>query len=162
MIVTSNDIEKYCKILAEKINEAKKDYSALIALNRGGIVPLGYLSYYLENRNTKILEIVTRDGNIDKFTLYRNIEKLFDDILTDKPVLIIDDLIDTGYTLKLLDEMIKTYNENNIFSVKYDVAVFLANIETKNKLKKEINANEIFYVDEMPGEWVYFPWDKKD
>ena len=55
--ISSQEIKELCYKIAQEIAITQKNYDYIVGINRGGIIPLGYLSYFLNNRNTKILDI---------------------------------------------------------------------------------------------------------
>jgi hypoxanthine phosphoribosyltransferase len=105
--------------LAEKIKDSGKKYKYIYGIPRGGLMLAVYLSHELE------IELITD-----------LIEVIFED---NKEVLIVDDLTDTGKTLK-------EYYQ-------YECAVLYKKPRSTIKPK--------FFVEEIADEtWVVFPYEK--
>ncbi len=159
--ITTGEIREQCVKVADKIDKSDFKPDVLIGLTRGGLIPLGYLSYYLNNKNIRILNISIYDdetnepGNPEKefSTVYSQISNIVFDHSFDTKFLIIDDLIDTGTTVELVKRVFDKINpENKIkFAVMY-----------KEKNYSGINNDLIYYGSGKPEGWLVFPWDTRD
>jgi hypoxanthine phosphoribosyltransferase len=150
--ITTEEIRNNTKKLAEKLKNIFKNKKIyLIGINRGGLIPTGYLSYFLDTRNVKIIDINLypsdkhRDYNKNDILKLRN-DLMFINFLTEKDIVIfVDDLIDTGSTFNLINETLKNLNVKS--------QVIFASI-----YGKETDLNNI-YGEKKPEGWLVFPWD---
>jgi len=156
---------KKIKINWEKVHEAaarlyadlSSDFivpDAIIILNRGGLIPGGLLSYSFDIRDIKLIDITTyhedkedkdkkNDGDIKNY-LSEQVSQLIPFLKDKETILIVDDLVDSGNTLKLIKEVFNTEE--------FD--------------KKEIITSVLFgnygadYIGlPKPEGWLIFPWD---
>jgi len=156
--INTNQVKNACKNIVSKILGSKKEYDFLIGINRGGLIPLGYLSYYLNNKNTKIIDVSLYeekilDINEDKIIqMGKNVIEVFSSLKKEKEdpkILIIDDLVDTGSTL----DLIQIINEN-FFNFEIDYAVMFKNPDA-------IFTPDFYGALKDPEVWIEFPWDER-
>jgi len=155
--ISSQEIKELCYKIAQEIAITQKDYDYIVGINRGGIIPLGYLSYFLNNRNTKILDVSLYGDDEEPDTSHEKIQferkkviEFLSDLKKEKKdprILIIDDLTDTGSTLDNIEIVNEAY-----FDFKIDYAVLYHN---QNGLFEPD-----FYGKEKPEGWLIFPWDE--
>lgn len=145
LCVKWEDVVKKCYKLAYKILRSGFNPDAIAAVLRGGTLPALIISDYLGIEN--FYTIRTRHWGIG--------EKIYDEpqILSiqgnfnDKRILIVDDVVDTGKTLrKIVDTLYEKYNPIEIRS-----AVIY------------VKPNTIYvpdyYAEKLPSwKWVFFPW----
>lgn len=147
--LTWEDIEKITDELADKIKASsfKSDY--IIGITTGGLIPLYFLAKKLddiENILTISATSYDKDRRKDLKIIYLpNIN------LNGKKVLLVDDITETGDTLKKIsDIVIDQYKVSELKTVTLGVNT------DKCKFYPD------FYVIEEKGEWVVFPWEKDD
>jgi len=152
--ISEKKISKAARKLAQKIEPMVQDKNIyLVGINRGGLIPLGYLSYFLKTRNTKIIDInLYPDEKLRKINtndVNQAINQLqWINYLTDKDVVIfVDDLIDTGSTFKVIQIALNKINHKQV--------IYSCLFGKKNIL-------DIIYGEEKPKGWLVFPWDKKE
>lgn len=136
--VSWEEFHNHTKLLAEKI-KVSGDYNKIIAISRGGLLPAGIISYELDIRNTHAVNISSYDGE-----QHRNLSDIELDIgagEVDGKTLIIDDLSDTGTTLRLLRKA-------------FPQAKF-ATVYAKPNGVDDVD----IYAHAIPDKWVVFPWD---
>lgn len=99
--LTWQEIEHWSDILAEKISQDCTDLSqaTLVAVSRGGLVPTQLIAYKLDIRDVRIMKILSYNED--------NTRTEIKDISTDRlfdgnDVYIIDDLADSGATVKYI------------------------------------------------------------
>ncbi|AIK96687.1 hypothetical protein ID47_08070 [Candidatus Paracaedibacter acanthamoebae] len=136
--LTDNQIRQTSITLADKIKG--NEYLGLVAITRGGLAPTLYLSEQLIIKDIRTISISSYgdDGKQGHFKI------------THKPdlanggegYLFIDDLVDSGKTLKL----IRSFYPNATFAVLY------AKPEGKD-------ATDFFAVEVPQHEWLVFPWE---
>ncbi len=154
--ITPEQIQSAAKNLAKNLKIITEDNKNiyLVGINRGGLIPLGYLSYFLDTRNTKLIDI-----NLYKNEEYlreierRDIDKLvqqlqFINYFTENDVVIfVDDLIDTGATFKAIDLALDKVNKN--------CKIIKACLFGKRTGLK------VLYGESKPEGWLVFPWDEE-
>ena len=105
----------------------------LVAVYRGSLPTTTHLSNLL-NCDFSIIKIQTRDGNDDEASFIHN------DIKPDSNVVVIQDIYDSGKTIRLIKQIMKPYK-----SVKY-----LCLYGNKND-------DGVEYLREQLGRWIIFP-----
>ena len=85
-IITWENINEAIEIIAKQIEDTKIHYEVLYGLARGGLVPAVMLSHRLN------------------IPMVLNMEEVWRLKVRNKAVLIVDDISDTGETLKYFDE----------------------------------------------------------
>jgi len=147
--VSWEEIERWAEIIVEKIGDAKFD--CVIAVIRGGLVPSRIIADYLGIKDIFTLKTehwgvtATPDG---KAKVTYPIVKDLDG----RAVLVVDDITDTGQSLRLAIEATKQKNPKTVRS-----ATFL-----------HINRSEVIpdyfaeEVDSTNWKWFIFPWNRKE
>ena len=137
--ISWNEFHQDVKNLCQKIKQTGKEYNKLVAISRGGFIPTGIIAYELDIRNTSVVNIISYNGsNQIKLEKIDNIETIGE---IDEKTLIIDDISDTGQTIKTM--------RKNFPSGTY-VTVY---VKEKGKTDPDI------YEKEIPDKWLVFPWD---
>ena len=126
------------KALAKKIRAHGK-FDKIIAISRGGLIPAGILAYELDIRNSQAINISSYDG--ENRRAEDQIEVSADIGAVDAATLIVDDLSDTGSTIRLL---------RRSFPNACYVTVY-----AKPKGKADVD----IFARELPDKWLVFPWD---
>ncbi len=137
----TKDVEELVKIFKEKENI--DEYYGIVTVARGGLLPCGLFAYHTgisniitENISYYSREDVKRDKPMVQSLFEVNKE------LVDKKWVIIDDLADTGATLKFL----KAKYPNSVIITPY----------IKTLSKPFIN----YFVKEYSNDvWIVLPWD---
>lgn len=136
--VTWDEIQFLCRALAERIHGEHPDITRILAITRGGLFPAGILAREL---NIKCIETVGIESYADKEQGQIRLLKQFSNDFTEN-VLVVDDLADTGNTLKYLKKSLKN--------------PIVATLFVKPEGKYLVD----FYAEEVPqSTWVRFPWD---
>lgn len=133
------DIHSHAKLLVSKIKESGRQYDRIIAVSRGGLIPAGILSYELDIRNCGSINMSSYDGTNMRGDDEIEISDAPQNI--DEKTLIVDDLSDSGRTFRILRKL-------------YPQAHFAA-VYSKEKGKDAVD----LFAEEMPDEWIVFPWD---
>jgi xanthine phosphoribosyltransferase len=136
--LTDNQIRQASIELAKKIRE--HEYQGLIAITRGGLAPTLYLSEQLVIKDIRTISISSYgdDGKQGHFKITHK-----PDLANGgKGYLFIDDLVDSGKTLKL----IRSLYPNASFAVLY------AKPDGKD-------TTDFFAVEVPQHEWLVFPWE---
>ena len=85
-IITWENIDEAIEVLAKQIEDSKIHYEVIYGLARGGLVPAVMLSHRL------------------KIPMVLNMEEVWRLKVKNKAALIVDDISDTGETLKYFDD----------------------------------------------------------
>ncbi len=121
--------------------EGQRNWKGVLAVTRGGMIPAMIISRELDIRTVDTISIKSYDH-----------QKQTEAIILKKPdqtligngedILIIDDLVDTGKTLKIVKEI-------------YPKAHF-ATVYAKLKGKEMVDT---FITEVSQDTWIFFPWD---
>lgn len=91
-----SELQLYCFMLVDKLNA--KDYDRIIAITRGGLVPAGIISHCLDIRRIETI-------SIKSYTNYKQdevLQCLHNCSFRKRGDLVIDNIVDTGRTIKLV------------------------------------------------------------
>lgn len=121
--------------------EGEQDWKGVLAVTRGGMIPAMIISRELDIRTVDTISIKSYDHQKQTNAI---ILKKPDPILVGdgEHILIIDDLVDTGKTLKVVKEI-------------YPKAHF-ATVYAKPKGKEMVDT---FVTEVSQDTWIFFPWD---
>ena len=143
ILIDENTIKQKVKDLAQKINNDYKDKTpCLIGLLKGSFVFIADLAREIETNIEIDFMIVSSYGN-EKIGSEIKILKDVDIPLTGKDVIIVEDIIDTGYTLEKICEILQT---RNIASLKICT---LLNKPSRRKVDIKIDYNGFDIEDEF-------------
>ena len=149
LTLTWEDITSHVAILADKIRQSRWRPDVLVAIARGGLVPAMLLSDFLDVKDilTIQLEHWPAPGKVEEEVRLRY--GLPDVDLSGKKVLIVDDVADTGDTLKFALEYLKSKYTN------IDVKTAALHVK-KNKTKF---IPDFWSVEVDPSLWIVYPWN---
>lgn len=135
---------EYEKLLNNLVDQLKNEDIDLIYAEPKGGLPIGvHLSHYLSKEEDIELPIITSKRDLHHFIEFHSTERE----IKPKNILVVDDLVDTGITIKKLIKNIKQLDMN----VKTAVIFY----KTCSPIIPEYYAEK---VDEHI--WIYFPWEK--
>jgi hypoxanthine phosphoribosyltransferase/molybdopterin converting factor small subunit len=145
--VTWNDIEKYSNMIAEKISEDGYIVDTVIGIMRGGVIPARIIADYLGVRNMGIIEVMfyQRPGETRHKPVIR--QPLTLDI-SDKNILIVDDVSDTGKSLQVALSAIALYGPSQIKTATLYIKPWTTFIPD--------------YYAASATKWIVFPWEKNE
>ena len=130
--------------IVEQIENSNWSPNVIISINRGGCVPGIYLSHRL-NLKHKVIDIQLRDSNRSPdFKLVKQKIKRLDNIL------LVDDINDSGKTLKTIYDLI------NAYSKKIYNATLIYNQESI--IKTDFYGRMIKRSEDK--NWYIFPWEE--
>jgi xanthine phosphoribosyltransferase len=140
-IVSWDQFHRDCKALAWRLVEKRDTWKGIIAITRGGAIPAGIIARELE---IKLVETVCISSYDDKTQRSARILKDVNrDIVGDGDGwLVIDDLVDTGNTAKIIREI----------APKAHVATVYA-----KPAGEPLVDTYVTWVSQ--DTWIYFPWD---
>ncbi|MGC8933755.1 MAG: phosphoribosyltransferase [Thermoproteota archaeon] len=137
-----------CLEAADMIRRSKKSYDAFVGISRGGLVPLRILSDELEQENLFVIRVV----------FYEDIKKtaaepvIKDDYLKSNVsglrLLVIDDVADSGKSLKKVLEYLKNAGAKEVDSL----TIFY---------KPHSETTPTFYV-RTTKKWIVFPHERRE
>jgi len=152
-----NDIENGVREIIKQVKASNFYPDVIIGLARGGLVPAQYIAYGLDVKNVESISVQLRD-NINRAsteinTCIAKIEKLgllnpAEDRLIN--VLIVDDLIDSGETVKLIRGFFHSEKINSKVACIY---------QNKKPVHNESPQRADYWGLEKPDGWINFPWD---
>ncbi len=146
---TWEDVIKLCEVLAKKIKMSGYKPDVIVAVARGGWIPARILCDYLDVKDlysvkTEHWGIVASPSGEAILTQPLNID------LKDKKVLVVDDVADTGDTIKIVVDHIKDFSP---------AEVKIAVIDYKQTSKFEPD----FYASKMTEwRWIVYPWSLRE
>ncbi|HAN14337.1 MAG: phosphoribosyltransferase [Proteobacteria bacterium] len=120
----------------------------ILAIARGGLLPAGALGYALSVKNTYTLNVEFYTGIDERLPMpimLPPVPSLVD--VSGARILVVDDVADTGRTLKLVNEFCEGKVADSKIAVLYE------------KPHSEVKCDFVWrYTDK----WVNFPWSDKD
>lgn len=134
-----DEFHQHTKKLCQKIKESG-EYDKIVAVSRGGLIPAGIIAYELDIRNSQAINISSYDNSYDRRD-DNDIEISCDAGEVNEKTLIVDDLSDSGRAFRILR---KLYPKARFVSV-YAKATGAPDVD--------------IYAEDMPDEWIVFPWD---
>jgi len=150
MKMTWDDINICLDILSDKLE--KIVFNKIVGISRGGLIPATLLSYRF---NKPICSLQWQLRDLDKKRDYENLLKILR-CSTNEGILIVDDLIDTGNTIKEIDKYIKelkTQYQYNWPKIYYCVCIIQTNFNQK------YNETLLYGMVKNEEGWIDFPWD---
>jgi len=99
MKINNIELKKQCRELAKRIEKKWNKYDLILTVTKGWLIPTYYIADYLWIKYIEVLNINTYEDNerweIKDLTL-------FSKDFSKKSVLLIDDLVDTWYTIDII------------------------------------------------------------
>lgn len=143
-VLTWEQFGQASRSLATQVWESGFDPEVIVCVARGGLIPAGTMSYALAIKPLLVL-------NVEFYTGVGSVlpdPRLIDPVpanhgLAGKRVLIIDDVADSGRTLKFVRDICSEYTDQIQVAVLYE------------KPASEIKCD---YVWRTTDEWISFPW----
>jgi xanthine phosphoribosyltransferase len=136
----------------DRINESNIKYDTIVSISRGGLFPAGLIAKRLDI--SKIINISCEsydtDNNRGDVIFYNRFH--FEDFVDSQGILIVDDILDTGNTMKAVI--------NKLEGVITTAFIGIACPYFKPSIAVDIDT--IRYVSSCIGkDWVKFPWEDK-
>lgn len=141
-------IEEMSDELGEKIKASGFQADYIIGIAMGGLIPL-----YLVAKQLDIDTVLTISASSYEKEEQKELKITYlpEADLRGKKILLLDDIADTGNTIKGVSEAVTS--KYNISELK--TATLVVN-------KSRCKSFPDFYAFEEPSEWVVFPWEKED
>ena len=138
ILLSWNDIDKLVEVICQKIKsklDSHLEKYEIIAITNGGIVPAAIISYNLGIKNIHLFPVINKKIIHNKIPVLK----------TTKKYLLIDEIYDTGKTLKKTSKCLRSINHLDVFL-----------IERYNTV---ISANHVYGRVLNDSRWVVFPWE---
>lgn len=149
--------------LVIKIQESGYEYNEVYGISRGGVIPGLLLSYKLKLRFKPLAWSLRDNKTRDVIAL-----KKLCDTARDEPVLLVDDLVDSGDTIYdiigsmrrqySMDDQLNLFSEHNECKNNLHICTLLFNKDQK-KVHRPKYCYEEFSRKERP-EWINFWWER--
>lgn len=119
-----------------------KNKPHVVGIHRGSL-PLAVKLSNVLNNGMSIIKFQTRSGNdkIPKIILH--------EIPDSGPILVVDDIVDSGYTFEMIHELLCVKNCEDV--------KFLS-LHNNNLINKRLNF-PVYTLRETDGKWVVYPWE---
>lgn len=143
------EVENMADDLAKRVKTSGFKPDFLIGITTGGLIPLGLLAKRLEFGGILTVSAESYDGDHSQKEL--RVTYLPETDLTGKKVLLVDEIADTGATLRKLRE---------VFVDRYGVGKLKTATLAVNGAKSAIVPD--FFAMSGKGEWIHFPWEPKE
>lgn len=141
--ISWDEVQSLSDELSEKIKAHCDDLSSatLVAVSRGGLVPTQLISYKLNIKDIRIMKLSSYTNSNERSQIKdTSTDRLFDG----RCVYVIDDLADSGETIRYIRQ---NYPTSNICTML---------IKTCCKEKPDITTSKV--ID--GNTWLVFPWDE--
>lgn len=144
-VITWDDTISMSMHLGKRILESGFNPDYLVGIARGGLVPLRILSDLFKNTNVLIVNVKLYKDIGERGEKVTFVQKVDID-LEGKKVLLVDDVADTGLTIKAVAEYIK---ENKKVS---ELKIATLHYKPWSAIKPD------YYMEEVT-EWIVYPWE---
>ena len=154
---TWEELEFFIKKLGKIIQVTTFIPDIILGITRGGCFPALLLSHILEVRTFYTLSISTTiDETIRAKRIFHKVHHSFDsEIIANKKILIVDDVVNTGKTLEIAYNSIIELNPKEIKTA----CIFWDTIlEEFNKNNQPDFCYTDYYSDKVDA-WIIFPWE---
>lgn len=140
-----NEVEKSAQELADKIKASNFEPDYLIGIAIGGLIPLGLLAKKLDINDIATITVSSYDGRDKKELEITYLPKID---LSNKKVLLVDEIAETGETLKQICDIL-----TGQYGVKELKTATLGINKEKCKFRPDFAALEA-------NDWIVFPWEE--
>ena len=141
--VSWEELHRNSKALAWRLTE-KGPFKGIVAITRGGLVPAAIVARELNIRVVESVAVKSYDHqNQSGIQVLKPItEELLQKAKTGAKILIVDDLVDTGATARVVREMLP--------------GAHFATVYAKPKGREMVDT---FITEVSQDTWIFFPWD---
>lgn len=141
---TYEDVDEAMRAMAHLIKDLEMEFGAVLALARGGLIPGVILSKAL-SLPLMVANYSSKRGNGDD----QDHDNVLPEYKNKKPLLVVDDICDTGMTLR---EVVDFYSSKN-------VPVYTAVLHFKNVHTPLIVPDFRWRTIPLDSEWIVYPWE---
>jgi hypoxanthine phosphoribosyltransferase len=146
-VPTWNQIYEMLLCQAQKIKTQNYKPDLIVAIARGGVVPARILSDLLEIPSISFIQIEFYT-NINQTLQEPTLKQTLTTNVAGKKILLIDDISDTGKSLKLAKTHLQTQGA--------------IEIKTATLYEKPQSVTTPDFYEKQTTDWVVFPWDIKE
>lgn len=139
------DVKEGAITVANRVHESGYAPDYVIGITVGGLIPLALIAKELETQNVGTISASSYEGSERKGLTIRALPGID---LKDQSILLVDDISDTGETLREISKLLK--DRYAVREVKTAVVVIR---KDKDTYRPDFHAIE-------SDEWVVFPWEK--
>ena len=140
-IVSWDRFHQDSKALAWRLIEKREDWKGIIAITRGGLIPAGIVARELEIKTVDTIGISSYDDKVQGAA--KIIKGVAKDLIGDgEGWMVIDDLVDTGNTVKMIRPMLPKAH--------------IATVYAKPAGEPLVDSYVMWVSQDT---WIYFPWD---
>jgi len=141
--VSWDQFHRDCRALAWRLHGVGP-FDAIIAITRGGLVPSAIVARELDLRIIDTICIVSygQFKQLDSLSVLKDVDGELLERTSDKKILIVDDLVDTGKTAELVRNKLP--------------GAHFATVYAKPKGRPLVDT---FVTEVSQDTWIYFPWD---
>ncbi|NDY72822.1 xanthine phosphoribosyltransferase [Desulfobacter hydrogenophilus] len=137
--ISWEQLHRDAKVLSWRLHDLNRTWKGIVAVTRGGLVPAAIIARELDIHLIDTICITSYDWqNQDKSTILKSMDGDGDGLL------IIDDLVDTGGTAKIVRQMLP----NAYFATVY--------AKPAGKPLVDVHVTEV-----SQDTWILFPWDSE-
>jgi hypoxanthine phosphoribosyltransferase len=143
-VLTWDGYGRAARELATMVADSGFRPDLILAIARGGLFPAGSLGYALSVKNLYVMNLEFYSGVDERLDVPVMLPPYLDKFdLTDARILVVDDVADTGHTLKAVYEFCQEVVAESRTAVLYEKPQSLVKCD---------------YVWKRTGQWINFPW----
>ncbi|MCH9837247.1 MAG: phosphoribosyltransferase [Ilumatobacter sp.] len=147
-IMTWDMLGEATRSLSQMVADDGYEPDMILGIARGGLLPAGAVGYALSIKNVYTMNVEFYTGVDERLDVPRILPPAPDFVdLSNGKILIVDDVADTGHTLKSVEE----FCEGKVGEVR-----------TACIYEKSHSVVKCDYVWKRTDEWINFPWSDKD
>ncbi|MBI1973224.1 phosphoribosyltransferase [Candidatus Micrarchaeota archaeon] len=139
------DVERMSYVVAKKSLEFNPD--AIVGISRGGFIPAVLISDELNVHDVYAVNVKYYEGFGKTKRTPELLQRLDSDYLEGRRVLLVDDLIDKGHSMKTAFEAVQEASPKEV--------------RTATLFYKPPSPAPDYYA-EKTNQWVVFPWEKRE
>jgi hypoxanthine phosphoribosyltransferase len=143
-VLTWEGYGKAARELAQMVADSGFRPDLILAIARGGLFPAGSLGYALSVKNLYVMNLEFYSGVDERLDVPVMLPPYLDKFdLTDARILVVDDVADTGHTLKAVYEFCQEVVAESRTAVLYEKPHSLVKCD---------------FVWKQTAQWINFPW----
>ena len=147
-IMTWDMLGEATRSLSQMVADDGYEPDMILGIARGGLLPAGAIGYALSIKNVYTMNVEFYTGVDERLDVPRFLPPAPDFVdLSNGKILVVDDVADTGHTLKSVEE----FCEGKVGEVR-----------TACIYEKSHSVVKCDYVWKRTDEWINFPWSDKD
>ena len=146
-ILTWERFGEAARELAQQIVDSGYEPDVMLSITRGGLLPAGAIAYALDQKNIHIINVEFYTGVDSRLDEPAVLPPLLDtDALHGLAALVVDDVADTGETLRMVRDFCEAHVSETRTAVLYE---------------KPQSVVKCDYVWKRTAEWISFPWSSE-